>query len=111
MSGAIFMPRERPSVQVAIASDSNITVSGFVKKRNVGSTDSGITCSSESSSERLISATGNIAVAKQLNALGSSLSGRGGATNNVIGFDFTLRNSFAYTGPAMIIAGNATMRP
>ena len=48
---------------------------------------------------------------KQLKALGSSLSGRSGATNSVIGFDFTRRNSPANTGPAMIMAGIATMRP
>ena len=39
------------------------------------------------------------------------LSGLSGATNSVIGFEFTLRNRRAYNGPAQIIAGMATMRP
>ena len=58
-----------------------------------------------------MSTTGNSALAKQLKALGSSLSGRSGATNSVMGLDFTLRNRLAYSGPAQIMAGNATMMP
>src|SRR6186713_354153 len=111
MSGPIFMPRDNPSVYVATASDSSMTVSGLVTKLNSGRQSSGITPSSESSSDIAISATGSSALAKQLNVLGSSFSGRSGATNSVIGFDFTLRNSRAYSGPAQIMAGSATMRP
>src|SRR5688572_8437361 len=107
----IFMPRDKPSVQVATASDTNMTTSGFVKNRNVGNADSGITWNSVSSSDSAISATGSSAVTKQLNALGSSCSGRIGATNSVSGEYFTLRNRRAYTGPAKIIAGSATMKP
>ena len=55
--------------------------------------------------------TGSSALAKQLKALGSSLSGRSGATNSVMGLAFTLRNRRAYSGPAQIIAGSATMMP
>src|SRR5436190_11220154 len=111
MSGPIFMPRDRPSVYVAIASDSSITVSGFVTKWNTGRYGAGIAPNNESSSENAINATGSSALATQLNAPGSSLSGRSGATNSVIGFDFTLRNSRAYSGPAQIIAGIATIKP
>src|SRR5262245_48607455 len=100
------MPRDRPSVYVATANDSSMTVNGLVTNLNSGSDASGITPSSESSSESAINATGSSALAKQLNALGSSLSGRSGATNSVIGFDFTLRNRRAYSGPAQIMAGN-----
>jgi hypothetical protein len=58
-----------------------------------------------------MSATGSNALAKQLKVLGRSLSGRKGATKRVIGFDFTLRKNRANSGPAMIMAGKATMRP
>src|SRR5688572_25540078 len=101
------MPRDRPSEYVAMASDNSMTISGLVKNRNVGSMPSGITWNRLSSSDNAIRNTGSNAVAKQLKALGSSLSGRIGAMNKVKGFADTLRNSFANIGPAMIMAGSA----
>src|SRR5688500_15869025 len=108
MSCCIFMPRDNPSVYVAMASDNSMTMFWLVQNLNAGCQDSG---ASGTAIEHAISATGNNALAKQLNALGSSPSGRSGATNNVIGFDLTLRKRPANTGPAMIMAGTATMSP
>src|SRR6187455_1272075 len=108
MSDWIFMPRDRPSVYVAIPSDTSMTISGLVQNLRIGCQASGAV---GTAIEHAINATGSSALAKQLKVLGSSLSGRMGATNKVIGFDLTLRNSPAYTGPARIIAGMATMRP
>src|SRR5215203_677395 len=96
------MPRESPSVYVATASASNITISGLVANLSNGCRFSG---ASGTAIEQVINATGSNALAKQLKVLGSSLSSLSGATNRVIGFDFTLRNRRAYSGPAQIIAG------
>src|SRR5262245_48947703 len=102
------MPRESPSVYVATPRDTSITMFWLVQNLNAGCQSAG---TSGKAIEQAISTTGSSALAKQLNALGSSLSGRSGATNSVIGFDFTLRNNPANTGPAMIMAGIATMMP
>src|SRR5688572_8755142 len=102
------MPRDRPSVHVATASDSNITMSGLVQNLSVDCRFSGAI---GTSIEQAMTTTGSSALAKQLKALGSSCSGRNGATNSVMGFDFTLRNRPANTGPAMTMAGTATIRP
>src|SRR5947207_229418 len=55
--------------------------------------------------------TGSSAVAKALKAPGSSAASIGAVVNKVTGRDFTLRNSRANSGPAMIIAGIATTIP
>src|SRR5688572_13501020 len=102
------MPRDRPSEYVAMASDNSMTISGFVQNLSAGCQVPG---ASGTAIEHAMSATGNSALAKQLNALGNSPSGRSGATNNVIGLDFTLRNSPANNGPAITMAGMATIRP
>src|SRR6187551_981705 len=108
MSCCSFMPRDVPSVYVATASASSMTMSGLVQNLSIGCQLSGAI---GTAIEQAMSATGSSALAKQLNVLGSSLSGRSGATNSVIGFDSTLRNRRAYNGPAQIIAGSATTRP
>src|SRR6187549_2901273 len=102
------MPRDRPSEYVAMASDTSMTIRGLVQNLSAACQVSG---ASGTAIEQAMSATGNSALAKQLKALGSSLSGRNGATNNVIGLDFTLRNRPANIGPAITMAGIATMSP
>jgi hypothetical protein len=85
-----------------------MTTSGLVQNLSADCISSG---ASGTSMEQAMSTTGSRALAKQLNVLGSSCSGRSGATNSVMGFDFTLRNRPANIGPAMIMAGTATIRP
>src|SRR4029078_8710937 len=108
ISACIFMPRDRPSVYVATARPSSMTISGLVQNFSAGWRFSG---ASGTAIDSAMITTGSNALAKQLNAPGSSASGRSGATNSVIGLDFTLRNRRAYSGPAQIMAGSATMMP